>query len=300
VVANRAAGHSHFFMGNFSDAQRYLNVALTNYDPITHAGLANQFGLDVGVTVHNFQAFNLLIPGQTRRTAIHIEEAESLAMSTGHIQTICTTLFQRAAHYSLMSGDRSDLERCMNKMEPIAQEHSLTLWKIVTSIMAELLAAHKGDKSSIARYRKADAAMIALKNILGLPSYRVDVARSALVMRLLEEAAELAMMAQEMIDETGEAFALSDLHRQQAAIAIAGDDSETAEKHLVTALEVARQQRSKFWELRAAIDLAHLWQEQGRLDDAFALLDPVHNSITEGDCPEDRATAQAMLREFAT
>lgn len=101
-------------------------------------------------------------------------------------------------------------------------------------------------------------------------------------------------------DETGEAYALCDLHRLQAAIAIAGDDTEAAEKYLVTALDVARRQGSKFWELRAAIDLAHLWQEQGRIDEAVALLDPVHNSIADGDCPEDRATAQAMLKEFTT
>jgi class 3 adenylate cyclase/tetratricopeptide (TPR) repeat protein/ABC-type transport system involved in cytochrome c biogenesis ATPase subunit len=300
VVANRVAGTSHFHMGNFAEAQRYLDVALANYDPIAHAGLANQFGQDVGVMVHSFQAFNLQAQGQTKRAAIHIEEAESLVMSTGHIQTICATLAQRACYYCLVSGDLSDHERCQNKLAPIAQEHNLTHWINVIPFHAAILAARKGDKSSIARYRKADAAVTAAKFKQTITQMRVDVARSALAMGLREEAVELAVMAQEMADETAETYALSDLHRVQAAIAIAGDDTETAEKYLVTALDVARRQGSKLWELRAAIDLAHLWQEQGRIDEAVALLDPVHNSIAEGDCPEDRATAQAMLREFAT
>jgi tetratricopeptide (TPR) repeat protein len=133
VFANRAAGHSNYFMGNFAEAQRYLDVALANYDPIAHAGRAKQFKLDVGVTVHSFQAFNLLALGQTRRAATHIEEAKKLAVSTGHIQTICTTLAQRAAFYSLVSGDHSDVERCWNKLAQIAQEHNLVHWNIVTS-----------------------------------------------------------------------------------------------------------------------------------------------------------------------
>jgi tetratricopeptide (TPR) repeat protein len=299
VFANRAAGHSNFFMGNFAKAQRYLDVALAHYDPIAHAGLANQFGLDVGTTVHNFQAFNLLMLGQTRRAALHIEQAESLAMSTGHIQTICNTLMQRTLWHSGASGDRSDAERCLNKIVPIAQEHNLTHWMNITSMHAELLAAHKGDKSSIARYRKHDAVLTAIKYRMGVAQCRVDVARSALAMGLREEAAELAMMAQELIDETGETYALSDLHRLQAAIAIAGDDTETGEKYLVTALDVARRQGSKFWELRAAIDLAGLWRVQGRNAEALSLLRPVHDSIAEGDCPEDWATARELLLKLA-
>lgn len=47
-------------------------------------------------------------------------------------------------------------------------------------------------------------------------------------MRVREAAAELAMMASPFIDETGQAHGLSDLHRVQAAIAIAGDDTATA------------------------------------------------------------------------
>ncbi len=52
-------------------------------------------------------------------------------------------------------------------------------------------------------------------------------------------------------------------------------------------------------EIRAAIDLARLWQDQGRISDAVALLDPVHRSIADGDCPEEQSTAGALLAELA-
>lgn len=296
MLANRVAGSSHYWMGNFAEAQRYLDVSLANYDPVTHSNLANQFGQDLGVTVHQTQAFNLLMLGQTRRAAFHMEKAENLAISTGHVQTIYNLLAQGAAQYSLLSGDRSDAERCWNKVTPIALEHNLGYWMAYSSLLGEVLAASKGNRSSIANYRKLDATMSAAKNRILFPQFRVDVARSALAMGLRSDAVELAMMAKELIDETGEAYALTDFYRLQAAIALSSNDTESAEQYLTTALDIARRQSGKLWELRTAIDLAHLWQKQGRNDEAVALLDPVHNSIAEGDCPEDRSKSQALLR----
>jgi len=299
VVANRVAGASHWFMGNFVEAERYFGVALANYDPIAHAGLANQFGQDIGVTIHTFEAFNSLMLGQTRRAAIHLDKAESLAKSTGHIQTICYLLVMRNL-FDMMSGDRPNCERCLNELAPLVQEHNLGLWLAFLPMLEEGLAAYKGDKSSIERYRKiAGAVVVATKFKANIPHFHIDLARSALAMGRHDDAAELAMMAQVLNDETGEASSLSDLHRLQAAIAKAGDDTETAEKYLVTGLDVARRQGGKLWELRAAIDLARLWQEQGRIDEAIAVLTPVHDSIAEGDCPEDRTTAQALLTDMA-
>jgi tetratricopeptide (TPR) repeat protein len=274
-----------------------LDIALANYDPIAHAGLANQFGQDIGVTIHLFQAWNSLMLGRTRRAATHMDKTESLAMATDHINTICYALLHRAI-LSLMSGDGPDAERCINVVAPIAQEHNLALWLESLSMNTDAVAAFKGDKASIEKYRKAEGLATTRKKV-NIPNHRVSIARSALAMGLRKEAAELAMMAQEIIDETGETYALSDLHRVQAAIAMAGDDAEAAEERLGAALDVARRQGGKLYELRAAIDLARLWQGQGRVDEAIAVLRPIHASIADGDCPEDQAAATELLAELA-
>ncbi|MEH6647657.1 ATP-binding protein [Sulfitobacter sp.] len=299
VVANRVAGLSHFFMGNFAEAQRYLDVAMASYDPIAHASLANQFGQDIGAAIHISQALNLLMLGKTRRAATHLDEAESHAKSTDHKQTICYLLIMRSL-FDVMSGDRPDYERCLSEIAPLAQEHNLGLWLAFLPMLEENLAAHKGDKSSIKRYRKSAGAVVAnTKFKTNIAHFHIDLARSAMAMRHHSGAAELTMMAQDMIDETGETSSLSDLHRLQATIALAEGDTVAAEKYLVMALDVAYQQGAKLWELRAAIDLAGLWRDQGKTAEAIALLQPVHDSIAEGDCPEDRATAQALLTDMA-
>jgi hypothetical protein len=126
-------------------------------------------------------------------------------------------------------------------MAAIAQEHNPALFLAFLPILVKIGAAHQGDKTSIERYRKADAALAPTKYKLFVAYLRVEASRSVLAMGLHDDAAELATMAKDMIDETGESYALPDLHRLQAAIAKAGDDTETAEKHLVSALDVARQ-----------------------------------------------------------
>jgi hypothetical protein len=68
-------------------------------------------------------------------------------------------------------------------------------------------------------------------------------------------------------------------------LVIADKVRKTPEKHLFSAIEVAQRQAGKLWELRTAIDLADLWQEQGRIDEAVSVLAPAYNSIADGDCP---------------
>jgi len=61
------------------------------------------------------------------------------------------------------------------------------------------------------------------------------------------------------------------------------------------AIGIAQQQSAKFWELRAAISLARLWQEQGKRDAARALLAPTYGWFTEGFDTPVLKEAKALL-----
>ena len=65
------------------------------------------------------------------------------------------------------------------------------------------------------------------------------------------------------------------------------------------ALDVARRQSAKSWELRAATSLARLWQQQGRKEEARELLAPVYEWFTEGFDTRDLKDAKALLDELA-
>ena len=61
------------------------------------------------------------------------------------------------------------------------------------------------------------------------------------------------------------------------------------------ALALARHQQAKAWELRAAMSLARLWQQQGKRADAYALLAPVYGWFTEGFDTADLQEAKVLL-----
>ena len=64
------------------------------------------------------------------------------------------------------------------------------------------------------------------------------------------------------------------------------------------ALDIARRQEAKSWELRAAASLARLWQSQNKRQDAYDLLAPVYKWFTEGFDTADLKDAQSLLDEL--
>jgi predicted ATPase len=68
-----------------------------------------------------------------------------------------------------------------------------------------------------------------------------------------------------------------------------------AEQALLQALTVARRQQARSLELRAALSLARLWQQQGKHAQASALLAPIYKWFTEGFDTADLQEARALL-----
>src|SRR5262249_3631154 len=74
-----------------------------------------------------------------------------------------------------------------------------------------------------------------------------------------------------------------------------GTPQAEAETWLQRALDVARRQEAKSLELRAAMSLTRLWQQQGKQAEAQALLTPIYGWFTEGFDTADLQEAKALL-----
>jgi predicted ATPase len=73
-------------------------------------------------------------------------------------------------------------------------------------------------------------------------------------------------------------------------------EAETWFRH---AIQTARQQQAKEWELRATLRLSRWWQRQGKCAEARELLAPIYGSFTEGFDTADLQEAKALLEELA-
>ena len=85
--------------------------------------------------------------------------------------------------------------------------------------------------------------------------------------------------------------------RTPAAAAGSGR-AQKAEACFQQALAIARHQQAKSLELRAAMSLSRLWQQQGKRAEAHALLAPIYGWFTEGFDTADLQEAKALLAEL--
>src|SRR5262249_18591387 len=99
----------------------------------------------------------------------------------------------------------------------------------------------------------------------------------------------------------GERYYEAEIHRLTGELLLAcrADQPAAAEAALHQALVVARAQQAKSWELRAAVSLGRLWQQQGKRTAARQLLAEVYGWFTEGFETADLQEAQALLEHLA-
>ena len=92
-----------------------------------------------------------------------------------------------------------------------------------------------------------------------------------------------------------------ELLRLKGELLIACDPGAKADAEVAfcNAIDIAQRQSSKSWELRAAMSLARLWRDQGKVQQARELLAPVYGWFTEGFDTRDLKEAKALLEELA-
>jgi len=104
-----------------------------------------------------------------------------------------------------------------------------------------------------------------------------------------------------VMDTTSERWWAAETYRLKGELLLQQGilDASGAETCFQHAMDIARQQRAKSWELRAATSLARLWQQQGQRAEAYDLLAPVYGWFTEGFDTADLQEAKALLEELA-
>jgi predicted ATPase len=112
----------------------------------------------------------------------------------------------------------------------------------------------------------------------------------------LDGAAALLARAAELTRITGEHWCEAEIKRLKARFA--ARDADETRALLQDAIVTARAQGAKWWELRAATDLARVWNGAGKPEAALTALRPVYDWFTEGLELPDLVIAKAVLAEL--
>jgi hypothetical protein len=130
-----------------------------------------------------------------------------------------------------------------------------------------------------------------------LPLYLSYLSRAFAEQGRFDDAQRYICDAMELVNRTKEKWCESDIYRVAGEITLMSPDQEMtkAELYFHQALAVAREQKAKSWELRAAMSMARLWRDQGKHQLARELLAPVYGWFTEGFDTLDLKEAKALL-----
>jgi hypothetical protein len=99
-------------------------------------------------------------------------------------------------------------------------------------------------------------------------------------------------------ESAGEGGYLAELHRARAELLRASGEGAAAEASFKAAIEYARRQQARAFELRAATGLAQHLITAGRGTEARAVLEPVYEWFTEGRLTADLLAARTTLEQI--
>ena len=190
----------------------------------------------------------------------------------------------------------------MDELAALAEEKSAPFWKVCANLQRGAALSMTGEAApainlitaGIVAWRSMGVTMWATLGLSGLARAHCDLKQFDDAWRCIGEAISTA-------EDTLEKWWLAEVYRTAGDIALrsASPDGTTAEAYFERALDVARKQQAKSWELRAATSMARLWRDQGKREEARNLLAPVYGWFTEGFDTPVLQDAKALLDQLA-
>jgi TolB-like protein/predicted ATPase len=300
LIGHRMLGASLMVVGNYREALPHLTLAASLYQPDKHGEFAFRYGQDIGASALCYLAWALWHNGffaQATRTA---DRAIRHARGFGHAHTLVYTLWH-AATVSLLARDTVRVAALANEVVGISAEHGFAMWLAYGNIFEGWAAARRGEVAAgIGRMRAGIAAAAATGARLFEPLFLGLLAEGLMLDGSADEALAQLDTAVAAAARTGNAAALADLRRLRGIVlqSLGAANGDGAEPAFTQAIAEASRQGSRFYELRAATDLARLWRDQGRGAEARDLLAPIYGWFTEQFDTPALKKAKALLDEL--
>jgi adenylate cyclase len=296
-------GTTAFWRGEFSRAREHLEEVVARYDRQAHHIHEYFYGSgDPGVWALNYLSWVLWSLGYPDQALARNHEALALARELSHPFSEATALLGVGRTHA-MRGERQAALEGAEALIALSSEHGFQYWVGIGTVARLRELAEQGKlQEGIAGMRAILEALRAGGAVMDSDEILTFLAELHGRAGQAEEGLALIAEAQEFVAKTGQRVNEAEAHRLKGELLLARSPSDPAgaEASFRKALEIARGQSAKSWELRAATSLARLWQRQGREREARELLAPVYDWFTEGFDTGDLKDAKALLDELAS
>jgi predicted ATPase len=301
VVAHHALGATWLWCGVVTAARPHLEVGIARYTPDQHRAPVFRMGQDPGVSCRVNAAVTLWLLGYPEQALARIHEALALAYALSHPYSLAYAR-SWAAYVSQFRRDVPAVHEQAEALVALSTEQGLPLFAALgTSFRGWALAMQGQGEEGMAQIRQGIASFRATGAVLTVPylcTVRADIAihlgHRAECLQMLDEAHTL-------VEQHGERWWEAEIARLWGVVLLwqPATPQVEAETCFQQALDVARRQGATSLELRAAMSLARLWQQQGQRAEARVLLAPIYGWFTEGFDTADLQEAKALLEELS-
>ena len=301
MTGHRLMGSSLLFTGDIAEGRAHYDRAIVLYYPVEHRPLATRFGQDVRVGILSFRSLALWLLGYPDAALVDADSALNDARETGHAATLMYALNHAAMYAHIHCGNYKAAKAELEELVALANEKGAPFWKALATINVGLLLAVDGNESdAIKMFTSGMAAYQSTGATLYRPQHLSYLASAYAEVSQFEEAWRCISEAMTEVETTKESWYEAEVNRVagELALTMPEPDEAKAETYFERALSVARQQQAKSWELRAAMSLARLWRDEGKVQQARDLLAPVYGWFTEGFDTRDLKEAKALLDEL--
>jgi tetratricopeptide (TPR) repeat protein len=290
LVGRRTSGTTRLFLGEFAAGRTLLERCL---DDPSYRG-ERRPSSDPRVMMLVYLAWILAVMGLIDQAQSRLNEALSEARRLGHPQTLADVLLA-ASPVERITGS-PEMQQHTEELRALATERGLPLnlgW--ATAYRGAAVAASGRAQEGLALINEAITVIRATGAVTGTPNLLMMRAGASAKVGQPADGLDCLIEAAEIIETTDERYGEAELHRLRGDLLDATGDPHAAELSYRRAVEVARQQDAKLFELRAAIGLARLTCKQDRRGEARDLLAPIYNWFTEGFNAPDLKEAKLLL-----
>ncbi len=290
-------GYLHHYLGDLAAARRHLEDGLALYDPERERAKVARAGFDAGVGCQSFLCLVRWDQGFPDQALRHAEEAVAAARAAAHPLTMALCL-SRVAELHQLRGEAALCGERAASAFALATEQVLPHVAARAMVFSGWALAKEGEaEEGLTQLRAGIDACRAIAFRAERPMWLVLHAEACLGTGRVEEGLSAVWEALSAFEETTARYRDAELNRLEGELRLASKDLEEkgAEACLHRALDIARAQEAKSFELRAATSLARLLARQGRGEEARDLLAPVYGWFTEGFDTADLKDAKALL-----
>ena len=301
LEAHHAMWNTLWLRGELTAARRHTESGAALYDPHLHGSLAALYGgHDPGVCGLSQAAVLEWLLGYPDRALESSRNALTLAYELAHGESLAWAL-SMAAIVDQLRGDRAGTGAHAEALIALSAEHGFAQWVAVGTILRAWAGSEAANSEiEVANMRQGIAAWWAAGARRWNPYFLALTVETCCALRRVDEARQVVAEALDSVDRTGERWYEAELHRLSGELSVMGGEpaQSGAEEHFRRAIEVSRQIEAKSHELRATVSLARLLDQQGKRDEARAMLADIYNWFTEGFDTADLKDAKALLDEL--